>query len=176
MRSALKLRQATLATSIEVAAPSFHQNGSQHLSLAHDRRTMAQTASEKARSYEGAIQIIESRQRKARPTTASTNAGLGAVKQSSSSGTPGLRGAPSIEGMSDWLRALGYSVCSTSQQTCARAYALVAKGPLFTQHHPCSWDQRQRQHLCLCRIHSPFSRQSYKLPSKDGPVHLTASH
>lgn len=62
-----------------------------------------------ARTYENALQIIESRQRRSRPREGTTNAETTSTK-SSSSGTPGLRGTPSIEGMDEWLQMLGYSV------------------------------------------------------------------
>lgn len=60
------------------------------------------------RSYEDALAVIESRQRRSRPTGKSSKPD--APAKPSASGTPGLRGTPSIQGMSEWLHMLGYSV------------------------------------------------------------------
>ncbi|KAI7265012.1 hypothetical protein KC345_g8622 [Hortaea werneckii] len=60
------------------------------------------------RSYEAAIDIIEGRKRNRRPNATSLhNATEERVPKSS--GTPDLRGTPSIAGMSDWLQAIGHS-------------------------------------------------------------------
>ncbi|KAI7489986.1 hypothetical protein KC351_g944 [Hortaea werneckii] len=60
------------------------------------------------RTYEAAIDIIEGRKRNRRPNAASShNATEERVPKSS--GTPDLRGTPSIAGMSDWLQAIGHS-------------------------------------------------------------------
>ncbi|PYH45463.1 folylpolyglutamate synthase [Aspergillus saccharolyticus JOP 1030-1] len=59
------------------------------------------------RSYENALKLLESRRRKARPRTPA----LASINQDAVTPTDNqaLRGVPSLVGMEDWLRKLGYS-------------------------------------------------------------------
>ncbi|KAI7461947.1 hypothetical protein KC367_g6645 [Hortaea werneckii] len=60
------------------------------------------------RNYEAAINIIEGRKRVRRPNAASLHDAT-EERLPKSSGTPDLRGTPSIAGMSNWLQAIGHS-------------------------------------------------------------------
>ncbi|RMY71070.1 hypothetical protein D0863_05373 [Hortaea werneckii] len=61
-----------------------------------------------SRNYEAAINIIEGRKRIRRPNAASLHDATD-EQVPKSSGTPDLRGTPSIAGMSNWLQAIGHS-------------------------------------------------------------------
>ncbi|KAJ5537512.1 hypothetical protein N7494_006991 [Penicillium frequentans] len=59
------------------------------------------------RNYENALRLLESRRRKARPKTPATPATT--QNHAIPSGTPTVKGVPSLVGMREWLEALGHS-------------------------------------------------------------------
>ncbi|KIV78182.1 hypothetical protein PV11_09925 [Exophiala sideris] len=64
------------------------------------------------RTYENALKLLETRRRKARPKSSHVGNGISspqvANKTSTKSGSA-LRGTPSLTGMRDWLREIGYT-------------------------------------------------------------------
>ncbi|SMR42156.1 unnamed protein product [Zymoseptoria tritici ST99CH_1E4] len=61
-----------------------------------------------AGNYEDAVRLVNARRRQARPQEFSSDS-IAPKPSQTSSGTPGLRGTPSIVGMLEWLQALGHS-------------------------------------------------------------------
>ncbi|EGP91231.1 uncharacterized protein MYCGRDRAFT_65995 [Zymoseptoria tritici IPO323] len=62
-----------------------------------------------AGNYEDAVRLVNARRRQARPQEFSSDS-IAPKPSQTSSGTPGLRGTPSIVGMLEWLQALGHSM------------------------------------------------------------------
>ncbi|KAI1621587.1 putative tetrahydrofolylpolyglutamate synthase [Exophiala viscosa] len=64
------------------------------------------------RTYENALKLLETRRRKARPKTShatNTTSTSATANQSSVKAGSSLRGTPSLMGMKDWLRKIGYT-------------------------------------------------------------------